>query len=271
MMKKIFSKNKIVIGMVHLAPLLGYTEFPGFDVVRKKFLNDLKTLIDGGVDAIMVENNYDIPHYEKAKTSTIPHLTMLCIEARKITKKPLGLCVLWNDYEAALSIAKIAKFDFVRVPVFVDKVKTDYGIYSAKADECIEFRKEIHAESIMIFADVQVKHAKHLIKRTLSDTVKEAIAKGADGIIVTGKWTGDPPALNDAQEARKASGKIPLILGSGINPENINEYDVDAFIVGTYFKEELQKGKDYHNIYPWRIKILRGRVEKFMKSVRKSN
>lgn len=270
--KKLFSKkNKIVIGMVHLAPLLGYAEFPGLESVNKKFKGDLKALIDGGVDAIMIENNYDIPHYEKAKISTIPQLTMLCIEARKITKKPLGLCVLWNDYEAALSIAKIAKLDFVRVPVFVDKVKTDYGIYCARADECIKFRKEIDAEDILIFADVQVKHAKHLIKRSLTEAINEAIDKGADGIIVTGKWTGNPPVLNDVQEAKKASGKIPLILGSGITSENVNEYKADAFIVGTYFKEETQRGKDYHNIFPWKIKIIKGKVAKFMKSVKKGN
>jgi membrane complex biogenesis BtpA family protein len=266
--KKMFpKKKKVVIGMVHLAPLLGYIEFPGFKIVRKKFLNDIKALIDGGVDAIMIENNYDIPHYEKAKISTIPQLTTLCIEARKMTKKPLGLCVLWNDYEAAISIAKIAKFDFVRVPVFVDKVKTDYGTYLAKADECIKFRKEINAEEILIFADVQVKHAKHLIKRSLSEAVRDAVKKGADGIIITGKWTGDAPTLNDVKEANKAANKIPIILGSGIVPENVNKYQADAFIIGTYFKKNINRGADYHNIYPWKIGMQKSRIRDFMRSI----
>ncbi len=267
--KKMFpKKGKVVIGMVHCSPLLGYAEFPGFEIVKKKFIGDMKALIAGGVDAIMIENNYDTPHFEKAKISTIPQLTALCLEARKMTKKPLGLCVLWNDYEAALSIAKLSKFDFVRIPVFVDKVKTDYGTYCAKATECVKFRKEIAAENILIFADVQVKHARHLIKRPLSEAVKEAIEKGANGIIVTGKWTGDSPTHDDVRVAKKVCGKTLLILGSGITPENIHEYNVDAFIVGTYFKEENQKGKDYHNIYPWKIRVLKSRVDKFMKVVK---
>ncbi len=268
--KKMFpKKGKVVIGMVHCAPLLGYAEFPGFEIVKKKLIGDMKALIAGGVDAMMIENNYDIPHFEKAKITTIPQLTALCLEARKMTKKPLGLCILWNDYEAALSIALISKFDFVRIPVFVDKVKTDYGTYGAKAAECVKFRKEIDAEKILIFADVQVKHARHLIKRPLSEAVKEAIEKGADGIIVTGKWTGDSPTHDDVRAAKKVCGKIPLVLGSGITSENINEYDADAFIVGTYFKEENQKGKDYHNIYPWKSKIVKGRVNNFMKIAKK--
>ena len=267
--KLLKGKKPVVIGMVHCAPLLGYESSPGIMEVERKFMQDLKALIDGGVDAIMIENNYDIPHYEKAKISTIPQLTELCLKAGKITNKPLGLCVLWNDYETALSIAKIAKFDFVRVPVFVDKVKTDYGIYCAKADECIKFRQEIDAENILIFADVQVKHAKHLIKRPLNKAVREAVKKGADGIIITGKWTGDAPTLSDVKEAKKASGRIPFMLGSGITTDNVYEYDADAFIVGTYFKEELQRGEDYHNIFPWKSRIMKGRVVNFMKSVEK--
>ena len=66
------NKKPSVIGMVHLAPLIGYAGSPGPAIVRKKFLADMKALIIGGVDAIMIENNYDIPHYEKAKISTIP-------------------------------------------------------------------------------------------------------------------------------------------------------------------------------------------------------
>lgn len=266
---KIFkSKKPFVIGMVHCAPLLGYKDSPGIKDVEKKFIHDLKALVDGGVDAIMIENNYDVPHHEKAKPSTVPQLSDLCIKARKFTKKPLGLCVLWNDYETALSIAKIADFQFVRIPVFVDKVKTDYGIFVGKAEECLAFRKEIGAEDILIFADVQVKHAKHLIKRPLREAVKEAVKSKADAIIITGKWTGDPPTENDVLEAKKASGRIPVVLGSGIIPENIKKYNADGFIVGTYFKGRLNPDKkDYHNIFSWESGNDIELVRKFMKLV----
>jgi uncharacterized protein len=269
-LKKIYSRKRpFVIGMVHCAPLLGYEDFPGIKEVRKNFMSDLKALIAGGVNAIMIENNYDIPHYEKAKSSTIPHLTRLCIEVRKMTKKPLGLCVLWNDYEIALSIAKIADFDFVRIPVFVDKVKTDYGIFTAKADECIKFRKKIDAENILIFADIQVKHAKHLIRRPLSEAVREAVGKKADAVIITGKWTGDPPTKKDVREASKVARKKPVILGSGITSENVKHYDVDGLIVGSYFKGEGDpKEKNYHNIFTWKARIKTKRVKRFMKAVR---
>lgn len=261
-------KKPTVVGMVHCAPLLGYDDSPGVKEVEKIFVQDLKSLLAGGVDAVMIENNYDVPHFEKAKSSTIPQLTQLCLLARKLTKKPLGLCVLWNDYETALAIAKIAGFNFVRIPVFADKVKTDYGTFSGKAKEAVEFRKRIGAEDILIFADVQVKHAKQLIRRPLAEAVREAVVRKADAVIVTGKWTGDPPMIEDVLEAKRAARKTPVILGSGITPENLKKYDVDGLIVGSYFKGEGDpKEKDYHNIFPWKARLKTGRIKNFMKAL----
>lgn len=267
--KKIFgNKRPVIIGMVHCAPLLGYKKSPGIGEIEKKFMQDLMALISGGVDAVMIENNYDVPHFEIAKLSTIPQLTKLCLMARKFTKKPIGLCVLWNDYETALSIAKIANLNFVRVPVFVDKVKTDYGIFDAKADKCIKFRKEIKAEEILIFADVQVKHADHLIKRSLKNATWEAKKKKADAVIITGKWTGDPPTVEDVLEAKKAVLNVPIILGSGITPENIKKYAAEGAIIGSYFKGDGNpKERDFHNIFPWKVKMQKKRVEKFMREL----
>jgi hypothetical protein len=263
--KKAFNDKRVVIGMVHCSPLLGYGNPLKIREVEKKFMKDLKALISGGVDAVMIENNYDAPHYETAKLSTIPHLTDLCLKARKYTKKPLGICILWNDYETALAIAKIAEFNFIRVPVFVDKVKTVYGIFSGKAKEVIDFRKKINAEDILIFADVQVKHAEHLIKRSLSVAIREAIAKKADAVIITGKWTGDPPTVKDVNEAKKTAKNIPVILGSGITTGNIKKYCADAFIVGSYFKGKGNpQEKDFHNIFSYKAKIQKSRVKKFV-------
>ncbi|MFH1367305.1 MAG: BtpA/SgcQ family protein [Patescibacteria group bacterium] len=269
--KKLFKNKKpFVIGMIHCAPLLGYKNFPGVKQVKKKFEQDMAALIKGGVDSIMIENNYDIPHYECAKRSTIPILTKLCLEARQRTNKPLGLSILWNDYETALSIAKIADFNFVRIPVFVDKVKTDYGIFNAKANECLSFRKKIKADTILIFADVQVKHAEHLIKRPLARAVKEASDKKADGIIITGKWTGDPPNEEDVKEAKKSALGLPIILGSGVTPKNIKKYGADGIIIGSYFKGKGNpKEKHYHNIFPWKSAIKKDRVKRFMNSLKK--
>ncbi|MCG2809135.1 MAG: phosphorybosylanthranilate isomerase, partial [Candidatus Portnoybacteria bacterium] len=128
-LKKIFKKDKnIIIGAIHFPPLLGYVDFPGLKIALNNALKDLTAFEKGGVDGIIFENNYDIPHKIFADSSVVASMTYLGEQIKKAIKLPLGISVLWNDYYTALSIAKILNLQFIRIPVFVDNVKTDYGI-----------------------------------------------------------------------------------------------------------------------------------------------
>jgi predicted TIM-barrel enzyme len=59
----------------------------------------------------------------------------------------------------------------------------------------------------------------------------------ADAVIVTGSATGEEPGADDIGAVRGRCG-LPLYLGSGITPENLQRYyaDADGFIVGSTFK-----------------------------------
>ena len=218
---KIFKKNKnIVIGAIHLPPLLGYKDFHGLDVALKNALADLRAFEDGGVDAIIFENNYDIPHKIFVDTPIISSMTFLGEKLRKATRLPLGISVLWNDYRVALSIAKTLNLQFIRVPVFVDKVKTDYGIVEGEPKKVIDFRKSIRGGGIALFTDIHVKHAKLLSKHNLITSAKLAIKNKSDAIIITGKWTGNAPAINEVKILREKVGAFPILIGSGADDHN---------------------------------------------------
>ncbi|HCC23320.1 TPA: hypothetical protein DF272_04025 [Candidatus Falkowbacteria bacterium] len=265
-LSKLFKKKlkPFIIGMIHLGPMSGYAGYPGLDRLKEKMSADLEALEKGGVDGVMIENNYDVPHYEKVLMSTIQDFEYLCELLREKTKLPLGISLLWNDYENALRIAKKYNFQFVRVPVFVDRVKTEYGVFEPKAKECLEYRKQIAADEVLILADIQVKHAEHLIKRPIAEAAAEAEEKGADALIVTGKWTGDAPTVQDVSEVKSVAGELPVLLGSGITPDNVHDYDVDGVIVGTYFKSEVNRGQHEQNLFPWETSY---ELEKIMKLV----
>ena len=63
-MKNFFDGKKKVIGMVHLLPLPANAAYRGNKEEIVQFaLEDAKTLIDCGVDAIMLENFSDWPQY----------------------------------------------------------------------------------------------------------------------------------------------------------------------------------------------------------------
>lgn len=236
--KKIFKKLKPIIGVIHFPPLLGYKNYPGFEYIKKKTLNDLKALEQGKVDAILLENNYDIPHKVFVEPETIVHMTLLAKLVREKTKLPLGIIVLWNDYKASLSIAKTVGAQLIRLPVFVDKIKTSYGKIIGEPKKVIAYQKKIKAENIAIFTDIQVKHAKMLEQKNLITSAKQAIKAGTDGIIITGKWTGDAPRLNALQKVKKSVNDFPVLIGSGVTDKNIKKFfeHADGAIVGTFFK-----------------------------------
>jgi len=104
---------------------------------------------------------------------------------------------------------------------------------------------------VAILADVHVKHAFHF--GDIADAARDAARNGADALIVTGKATGLPPDPADLRAVKGAS-HLPVLVGSGITPENIGLFpEADGFIVGTWLKEN---GQVEAPIDPVRVKTL---------------
>lgn len=267
--KKIFNTENPVIGMVHFMPLLGYEDFTNMNIVLRKALEDVKVLENGGVDGLMLENNYDFPHKIKVNPETISCMTYLTQKIIEKTKLPVGVCVLWNDYKAALSIAKVCGGKFVRVPVFVDRVKTHYGIVTGDPAEVIAYREKIEAENILLLTDIHVKHAVLLNRDTIDKSALKAINKGSDGIIITGKWTADAPVIEDLKKVRKAAHKFPIFVGSGATVENIESLlqFANGIIVGTTLKTGRKETGNV-NIKGYNEKIDINKVKDFTNRVR---
>lgn len=233
-----------------------YLEYPGFDIALTNAIDDLKAFEDGGVDKIIIENNYDIPHKEKVDDEVVQTMCALGVELRKITKLPIGVSVLWNDYLSAFRIAKAIGGKFIRVPVFVDTVETIYGIIRGNPREVLEMRNELNCDDIKIYADIHVKHAKLLSNSTIEESALEAIRHKADALIITGKWTGDMPDIEELKRIRAIVKDFPIFCGSGVDEININKLFTytDGAIVSTSLKKGLAQ-KNEINIKPYEARI----------------
>jgi uncharacterized protein len=87
---------------------------------------------------------------------------------------------------------------------------------------------------------VKKKHSSHSITDDISilEMAKSAQFFLSDGIVITGKSTGEAADLSELKVLQKQM--HPLIIGSGITKENIEMYwnFADGFIIGSYFKEK---------------------------------
>ncbi|HDM90885.1 MAG TPA: phosphorybosylanthranilate isomerase, partial [candidate division WOR-3 bacterium] len=87
---------------------------------------------------------------------------------------------------------------------------------------------------------------KHAISLGLSprEEAKNALSRGgADALIVTGEATGEETDPGLLTLIKDISGDSPVLVGSGITPDNIARYrEADGFIVGSYIKVEGKAG-----------------------------
>ena len=212
--------------------------------IKQKALADISALQFGGVDAVIIENEFDgsISPYGEFLTEQQKEIMFDIVKFLKPhISVPLGFCVLLNDYKTALLLAKNFDGEFIRLDTFIDNVEriSDGIKIFPDAAAISKFRKDIGAENVEIWADIHVKHTKLLDKKTIEQSAKQAVLMGADRLIITGTWTGKPPKISDILKVKKIAGKIPVVVGSGIDEKNISKYKnlVNEFIIGSAFKE----------------------------------
>ena len=233
---------RTIVGVVHLAPLPGSPGWGGdFAAVLDRARADLLALVEGGVDAAIIENFGDVPFRAGAvEPETIAAIARVVTELRPLTALPLGINVLRNDAAASLAIAAICAGPgtFIRVNVHSGAMLTDQGVIEGRADRTLRRRRELGAP-VAILADVLVKHATPLGATTIEEAARDAAERGlADALIVTGSGTGEATDLGDVRRVRAALPETPLLVGSGVIAATARETFAvaDGAIVGTAFK-----------------------------------
>lgn len=240
----------VVIGMVHIPPLPGSPNYraghhtEGLERVIEFCAADAKSLADGGVDAIMIENFGDVPFYK----DNVPQITVACMTAVALAVKaagkggglPIGINVLRNDATAALAVATAVQAAFIRVNILSGARLTDQGVIEGKAAALLRDRHAIGSQHIRILADVDVKHSAALAPRSLEEEIAELVERsGADGVILSGQGTGKETPIHKVKQAAQVAPTTPLFIGSGIGVTNLQQYlgVASGFIIGSSLKK----------------------------------
>lgn len=228
--------------MIAVLPLPGSPGYGGSDKrIVTQALSDLRHYMDAGVDAIVLENSHDLPYIKPP----LPHraaelMKRVAHEVRRCFAGPIGIQMLEAANETALEIAHEAALDFLRVEGYVFAHVGGAGLIEGCAGKLLRKRKDLGCEHIKVFGDVKKKHCSHALTGDLDilDEIKQAEFFLVDGVIVTGARTTEPPSLAELRRVKKHS-HVPVIIGSGMTPQNIKNYFrlADGFIVGSTFRE----------------------------------
>lgn len=261
---KLFKNKHAVLGMIHLRALPGTPFYDGDDQkIIDQALAELAIYNQANVDGVIIENMHDIPYLkENVGPEITSFMTKAALAIRAQTDLPCGLQILAGANKAALAVAKAANFQFIRAEGFVFAHVGDEGIIESNAGELLRYRKKINAEDIFVITDIKKKHSAHSITADVSieETARAADFFASDGLIITGNATGHQASFEEVKQVRQST-NLPVIIGSGVNIENVNLYinNSDALIIGSSFKKDGF----------WKNKLDKKRVEAFMAHINK--
>ncbi|MBW4684373.1 MAG: BtpA/SgcQ family protein [Komarekiella atlantica HA4396-MV6] len=237
---QLFKTRSPIIGVVHLLPLPTSPRWGGsLKAVIDRAEQEATALASGGVDGIIVENFFDAPFTKnQVDPAVVSAMTVVVQRIQNLVTLPVGLNILRNDAKSAMAIASCVRSQFIRVNVLTGVMATDQGLIEGEAHQLLRYRRELGCD-VKILADVLVKHARPLSSPNLTVAVKDTIERGlADGVILSGWATGNPPNLEDLELACGAAGGTPVFIGSGANWENIDTLmqGADGVIVSSSLK-----------------------------------
>ncbi len=237
----LFNAPRALIGAIHAEALPGT---PGSRHTVRELAamaaNEAAVYAQAGFHGLILENTHDRPYLKGAAVGPeiVSAMSVIGAEIRRACALPLGIQVLAGANHAALAVAHACGARFVRVEGFVFAHVADEGLIESSAGSLLRYRRAIGAGDVLVFADVKKKHSAHAITADvdIAETAKAAEFFNVDGVIVSGTATGSPADPAEVDAVSRAVG-VPVLIGSGITPENIAQYrGADAFIVGSSVK-----------------------------------
>lgn len=231
-----------LVGVVHLPALPGSARggtAGSLAGIIQAARRDAAAYAAGGADALIVENFGDVPFArDRVEPHVVAAMTRVADAVIAESGLPLGINVLRNDVLSAVAIAAMTGSSFVRANVYVGASLTDQGLIEGRAQEVQALIRRLGG-GIVVWADIDVKHAAALAPRPLGELAEDAVERGlASAVILTGRGTGQPTADADLAAVRIALPDTSLYVGSGATLETLPTLlqHADGVIVGTAAK-----------------------------------
>lgn len=260
--EKMFSVKKPIIAMLHLSPLPGDPLFKYGDSMKevvRKARKDLHALLEGGVDGILISNEFSLPYQRNMQFITPAAMARVIGELKSEMTIPFGVdCI--SDGLATIELAAAVDADFVR-GTFSGVYVGDGGLYNNDFSMLLRRKAELHLDNLKMLYFINPESDRNLDLRPLSDIAKSVIFKSdADGLCISASAAGQDVDNQLMIDVKKANPDVVVVCNTGVRLDTVQEKlrYADAAIVGTTFKID--------GIFKENIDL--NRVKSFMEVVR---
>ena len=261
---KLFGVKKPIIAMLHLDPLPGDPRWhygDTMETVVQHALTDLKALQVGGVDGILISNEFSLPYQRHMNFVTPAAMAYVVGRLREHIRVPFGVdCI--SDGEATIELAAAVGAAFVR-GTFCGVYVGDGGFYNNDFSALLRRKAALHLDNLKMLYFINPESDRNLDTRPLADIAKSTIFKAhPDGLCISANAAGQD--VDDAliESVKQVNPEVVVLCNTGCRPDTITRKlrCGDAAVVGTYFKE----GGKLENQRLENLRVDVNRVREFM-------
>lgn len=240
-LKELFQTEHPIIGLLHLRALPGDPFFPAggsiYDVIDAARA-DLNALQEGGVDGILVTNEFSLPYEKKVGAVTTASLAMVVGALSSQFKVPYGVEAIY-DGDATIEVCAATGASFTRC-LFTGAWAGDLGLIDRDVAHTLRLKKSLGLDSLRLFYFVTSEGEVFLNDRSTADITKTLLFNcHPDCLVVGGSAAGENPGAKMLSAVRGVSNGVPVVCGTGCRLDNVKELLAagDGAFVGTTFKE----------------------------------
>lgn len=241
-LKKMFKVEKPIIALLHLRALPGDPLFSDGDSVEKVIeyaREELIALQNGGVDGILIANEFSLPYEKKVSYITVAAMGRIIGELKKDIKVPFGVNIVSNPI-ATIDLAAAVGADFVR-STFTGAYIGENGITDTNIPETLRRKKALRLDNLKLLYKVNPESDVYLTERNIEKITKSLIFHCfPDGLCVSGSSAGTETASSLITKVKNSAKDTPVFCNTGCVKENIIEKlsCSDGACVGTAFKKD---------------------------------
>lgn len=263
--EELFGTKKPIISMLHLDPLPGDPRFGrsggSVSTAVEHAKRDLEALQEGGVDGIIVSNEFSLPYQRRMNFVTPATMAYVVGQLRSELSVPYGVDAI-SDGLACIELAAACEASFVR-GTFSGVYVGDGGLYNNDFSMLMRRKAELHLDDLRMLYFINPESDRNLDTRPLADIAASTIFKvHPDGLCVSANAAGTDVDSDLIASVKEKNPEVAVLVNTGCRPDTIEEKlsVSDAAVVGTYFKEGGQlEDADLNNV---RVDV--NRVKEFM-------
>lgn len=241
-LNEMFGTEKPIIGLLHLRPLPGDPlYYPGGSIaaVADAAKRDLEALQAGGVDGILITNEFSMPYQKRVSPVTLAAMGRVIGSLADQISLPWGAEAIY-DGDATIELCAAVDAQFTRC-LFTGAWAGDLGLIDRDFAQTMRLKSALRLDDLKLFHFVTSEGEVYLNDRTTSEIADSIMFNCMpDALVVGGEAAGRGPSAELISSVRAAAADVPIVCGTGCREQTVADVlsRCDGAFVGTCLKRD---------------------------------